>query len=234
MANSWRTGIIQEVNILTQEILKKIAPGARADVVAALLKQETALSEKYSIDTVLRMAHFLAQTAQESAGFTATQENLNYRVQALKATFGSRITAAQAARVGRNDATGQKANQAAIADIVYGGAWGAKNLGNTQSGDGSKFIGRGLIQITGRSNYIAAAKVIRKSLDDVIAYLETPDGAVESAAWFWNSHKLNDLADDKDIDQITKVITGGDIGLADRKNYLKRATAALPAGLAVA
>jgi putative chitinase len=213
--------------MLTREIVTQIAPGAKADVVAALLQQEPVLNGKYAINTALRMAHFLAQTGHESAGFTAIVENLNYRVQALTATFGSRITPDQAARYGRNDATGQKANQTEIANIVYGGPWGAKNLGNTQPGDGSKFLGRGLIQVTGRSNYTAAAAVIGKSLDDTVTYFATPDGAVESAAWFWTAHKLNDLADDDNIQQITRVINGGTAGLDDRQAYLARARAAL-------
>jgi putative chitinase len=213
--------------MLTQEILNQIAPRAKADVVAALLLEEPVLNDKYAIDTPLRMAHFLAQTGHESAGFTAIVENLNYRVQALTATFGSRITAEQAAQYGRNDATGQKANQTEIANIVYGGSWGARNLGNTQPGDGSKFLGRGLIQVTGRSNYTAAATVIGKSLDDTVTYFATPDGAVESAAWFWTAHKLNALADDDNIEQITRVINGGTAGLDDREAYLARAKAAL-------
>jgi putative chitinase len=213
--------------MLTQEILSKIAANAKADVVAALLHQEPVLNDKYAINTPLRMAHFLAQTGHESAGFTAIVENLNYRVQALTATFGSRITAAQAAQFGRDDATGQRANQTEIANIVYGGSWGARNLGNTQPGDGSKFLGRGLIQVTGRSNYTAAATIIVKSLDDTVTYFATPDGAVESAAWFWTAHKLNALADDNNIEQITRVINGGTAGLDDREAYLARAKAAL-------
>jgi putative chitinase len=214
--------------MLTQEILNKIAPDAKPDLVAALLEQEPVLNAKYAIDTPLRMAHFLAQTGHESGGFRTIVENLNYRVQALTATFGSRITAAQAAQYGRNDATGQKANQTAIADIVYGGAWGAKNLGNTQPGDGARFIGRGLIQITGRSNYTAASKVVDKALDETVTYFATPDGAVESAAWFWTARNLNALADDDDIVRITRAINGGTNGMDDRRAYLARAKAALP------
>lgn len=215
--------------MLTQEILNQIAPRAKPEVAAALLPQEPVLNQKYAINTPLRMAHFLAQTGHESAGFTAIVENLNYRVQALTATFGSRITAEQAARHGRNDASGQKANQAEIANVVYGGAWGVKNLGNTQPGDGSAFIGRGLIQVTGRANYTAAAAVIGKPLDEAVAYFTTPDGAVESAAWFWSARKLNALADADDVERITRVINGGTFGLAERRELLARAKAALAA-----
>lgn len=220
--------------MLTKEILNQIAPHAHADLVAALLDREPVLNEKYAINTPLRLAHFLAQTGHESGGFTTAVENLNYSVQALTATFGSRITAGQAAQYGRNDATGQKANQTEIANIVYGGTWGVKNLGNTQPGDGSEFIGRGLIQVTGRANYTAAAAVIGKTLGDTVSYFATPDGAVELAAWFWLAHKLNDPADDDDVETVTAAINPGMAGLDDRKAYLARAKAALGVAEAVA
>jgi putative chitinase len=88
-------------------------------------------------------------------------------------------------------------------------------------------MGRGLIQVTGRSNYTAAATVIGKSLDDTVPYFGTPDGAVETAAWFWSARGLNALADDDDIERITRVINGGTNGLPDRRAYLARAKAAL-------
>ena len=81
--------------------------------------------------------------------------------------------------------------------------------------------------MTGRSNYTAAATVIGRLLDDTVTYFATPDGAVKSAAWFWTAHKLNALADDDNIEQITRVINGGTSGLDDRRAYLARAKAAL-------
>jgi putative chitinase len=138
--------------------LQKLAPGGKPEILGAIAELAPVLAEKYGINTPLRMAHFLAQTAHESGEFKVVEENLNYKTTALTAMFGSRITAEQAGKVGRNDATGQKADQAAIANIIYGGAWGAKNLGNTEEGDGTKFKGRGVIQLTGRANYTAFAK----------------------------------------------------------------------------
>ena len=214
--------------MLSAPILKKIAPRGKPDLFDALINQEPTLVTKYGIDTPLRMSHFLAQTAHESGGFRTIVENLNYKVEALADVFGDRITDEQAEQFGRDDDTGQAANQAAIADIVYGGDWGEENLGNTEPGDGSKFLGRGLIQITGRSNYTRLADALGKSLDDTIAYLLTPAGAVESAAWFWKSHKLNERADRNDIEAVTKIINPALKGLTEREGFLTLARANLP------
>lgn len=173
------------------------------------------------------MAHFLAQTAHESSEFKVVEENLNYKTTVLTAMFGSRITAEQAGKVGRNDATGQKADQAAIANIIYGGVWGAKNLGNTKEGDGAKFKGRGVIQLTGRANYTAFAKAKGISIDEATEYLKTPQGAVESAAWFWGSRGLNALADSDDITAVTKKVNGGTLGIEHRTKLLNRAKSVL-------
>jgi putative chitinase len=106
----------------------------------------------YDITTPQRVAGFLSQIGHESGGLSSLQENLNYSVDAILKLFGRhRISEADARLYGRT-AT-QKANQKALADILYGGEFGRKNLGNTEPGDGSRFIGRGLKQLTGRSNY---------------------------------------------------------------------------------
>lgn len=184
---------------------------------------ETNLPE-YGITTQRRVAQWLAQVGHESGDLRRTEENLNYQVSALTKLFGRRITVADAARLGRNDATGQRANQEAIANIIYGGEWGRRNLGNTQPGDGWKFRGRGLIQVTGRSNYDACSWAL---YDEAILLeepeiLAEPDGAVRSACWFWNSRNLNDLADDQNTGAVTRVINGGTNGLADRQARYSR------------
>lgn len=180
---------------------------------------------RYQIDSVRRVAMFLAQTGHESGGYRSTKitENLNYRVSALTSMFGSRISAADAARYGRDDAKGQKADQEAIANIIYGGEWGRKNLGNTQPGDGWKFRGRGLIQLTGRSNYQSFADAMKMSLDAAIAFVETPKGACESAARFWKVNDINRMADVGDVVGSTKRINGGTTGLADREELYTEA-----------
>lgn len=93
---------------------------------------------------------------------------------------------------------------------------GRADLGNTQPGDGFLYRGRGLIQITGRANYQTAAAALGLPLIDSPELLEQPGNAAQSAAWFWNSHGLNDLADVGDFNTITKRINGGLNGLQDR------------------
>ena len=93
---------------------------------------------------------------------------------------------------------------------------GRKDLGNTQPGDGSKYRGRGFLQITGRTNYAAAGKALHLDLIDHPEILEDPEMVAVSAAWWWKSHGLNELADAGDFQRITRVINGGTNGLADR------------------
>ena len=213
--------------MVTIDQLKQLAPAGKPEILNAIAELADTLATQYGINTPLRMAHFLAQTGHESGDFKVVEENLNYKNTALTAMFGSRITADQANKVGRNDATGQKADQAAIANIIYGGAWGAKNLGNTEEGDGSKFKGRGVIQLTGRANYTNFAKAKGISVDEAAEYLKTPQGAVESAAWFWKSRGLNELADSDDIRAVTKKVNGGDLGLDHRSQLLAKAKSLL-------
>jgi putative chitinase len=95
--------------------------------------------------------------------------------------------------------------------------------GNEASGDGFKYRGRGLIQLTGKSNYTWFSDSIEESLDETIKFLETYEGAVQSACWFWESNNLNKWADAGDIKQMTKVINGGYIGLEDRIHHIEHA-----------
>lgn len=104
---------------------------------------------------------------------------------------------------------------------------GRKDLGNTQTGDGFKYRGRGLIQITGRANYSRAADALNEPLIEFPEILEQPDIAALSAAWFWNSHGLNALADANDFEKITRRINGGLNGFNDRLDLWKSAKAAL-------
>lgn len=177
------------------------------------------------------IAAFLSQVGHESGGLTTVVENLNYRVQALTALFGSRrISDEDAARYGRNDATGQKANQEAIANIIYGGDFGRKNLGNTEQGDGWKYRGRGLKQLTGRANYKACGESLGLNLIDDPDQLAQPVAAALSAAWFWASRRrlgIEDAAQSGDIRTVTKLINGGDFGLQQREALYANAMQAL-------
>ena len=182
----------------------------------------TTAMQSADIGTPRRMAHFIAQTGHESGGFSSVVEGLNYKVEALLSRFGRhRISEADARKYGRVDGK-QPANHEAIANCIYGGPWGAKNLGNTQPGDGWKFRGRSLIQVTGRANYAACGKALGLDLLNRPELLERPENAAKAAAWFWSSNGLNKLADNDNIEGITSKINGGKNGLADRiKRYEK-------------
>jgi putative chitinase len=164
---------------------------------------------RYEITTVERVAAFLAQCGHESADFTILQENLNYSAKGLSATWPKRfVSEAAAAPYNRNPEK--------IANKVY-----ADRMGNGPegSGDGWKYRGRGAIQLTGHDNYKAFATDVGLSIDDAIVYVESLDGAVESAAWFWWRNNLNQWVDKNDIVTLSKRINGGTLGLQERVDH---------------
>jgi putative chitinase len=161
--------------------------------------------EKYDISTPKRQAYFIGQCMHESGGFKQLKENLNYSARGLMATWPSRFP-------DMDTAEKFERNPEKIANKVYAG-----RMGNTEDGDGAKYIGRGLIQLTGKENYANCGNAIGVDLVANPDLLSTPKYAALSAGWFWNRKGLNALADADDIDTITKRINGGLIGLADRK-----------------
>jgi putative chitinase len=162
------------------------------------------------LTTRLRLIHFFAQVSHES-GFRPIEENLNYSVDGLKRTFSAaRISRAQCEALGR--APGRQADQQAIANAVYGGAWGATNLGNTQPGDGWRYRGRGLIQLTGRANYARTGAAYEADPDQVA----TPAGSVHCAIDYWRTRGLNPAADIDNVALVTRLINGGSLGLDER------------------
>jgi len=161
------------------------------------------------INTPARMAAFLAQTGHESGQFTKMKESMNYSVEGLLATFKrDRISKIDAERVGRTAV--RPALQADIGNLLYGGAWGKKKLGNTEPNDGIRFIARGPIGITGRANYEAAGKALGYDLVNHPEQLEQPGPGLMSSAWYWKTNKLNALADAGKITQIGGKINTGD------------------------
>jgi putative chitinase len=169
---------------------------------------------QWGIDTFREVASFLANINVESAGLTQLTESLNYSCAALIAKFSrERISVADANRYGRGN--GHAADQEALANILYGGAWGAKNLGNTQPGDGWRFKGYGPKEITGRANQTAFANAIGKPLDEIPDYVRTPDGGMMSAGWYWKSHDLDKEAATPGVTDDRRAINGGTFGLAD-------------------
>jgi putative chitinase len=173
---------------------------------------------KYEINTPNRIAGFFAQTCHESMNFSVLSENLSYRKETLEKLFSKYFS-----KAGRNAADYEKQPEK-IANFIY-----ANRLGNgdTASGDGFKFRGRGIVQLTGRDNITAFGKSVGMTPEQAIDYLQTKKGALESACWYWNSRKINIACDERDIVKMTKLVNGGTIGLDDRKKHYEQALAVL-------
>ena len=167
----------------------------------------------YDINTPQRVAAFLAQCAHESGGFRALKENLNYQAASLCRVFPKYFPNMEIAN--------QYAHQQEkIANRVYGNRMGN---GPEESGDGFRYCGRGLIQLTGKQNYTKFAESIDTPVEDIPEFLGTFEGAIQSACWFWETNNLNQYADSNDILTMTKRINGGTIGLEDRTKHYHHA-----------
>jgi putative chitinase len=179
--------------------------------------------EKYGINTTLRIAGFMSQCAHESSDFTALEENLNYSEKALNGVFSRYFG------TGKRNAKDYARKPEKIANYVYQDEFRSKQgaLGNTVAGDGWRFRGRGIKQLTGRTNYTAFAKSIGITAEEAAEYVATPKGALESACWFWATNKLEKYADADDNLGLTKKINGGTIGLDDRNKRYAAAKAIL-------
>jgi len=192
---------------LTQDQLKKIIP--KNQYVSYWYTALQQLLPQYEINTPDRIAAFLAQCAHESGNFVFIKENLNYKWASLRKVFPKYFP---------TDALAQQYEKQPekIANRVY-----ANRMGNgpEESGDGWRFCGRGLIQVTGRENYSWFAASLQISPEEASEYMETFEGAAQSACWFWESNNLNQWADKQDILTLTKRINGGTIGLEDRKKH---------------
>jgi putative chitinase len=176
---------------------------------------------KYDITTDQRIAGFISQCAHESMDFNAMSENLNYREETLNKVFPRYFGP------GKRNAAEYARNPEKIANYVYMDEFRTSKLGNVHPGDGWRFRGRGLKQLTGRDNYTRFAKDYDLTAEEAAVWVETKEGALASALWFWNTNKLNAIADTGNVAALTKKINGGDIGLADRQTRYARAMAAL-------
>jgi putative chitinase len=172
---------------------------------------------KYDINTPTRQACFIGQCAHESNNFKTLEENLNYSAEGLMRTWPSRFPTLDVAQQ-------YARNPEKIANKVYGGR---AQLGNTEDGDGWKFHGRGIIQLTGRSNYTVCGQALGRPFADTPELVLEPENACLSAGWFWNKKSLNSLADIGDIETMTRRINGGLIGLEDRKAKIAKALSIL-------
>jgi putative chitinase len=167
----------------------------------------------YDINTPQRVAAFMAQCGHESGNFKFLKENLKYRAASLVKVWPKYFP--------NMDIANQYAgNEEKIANRAYAGRMGN---GPEESGDGWRFCGRGLIQLTGRNNYQNFADSIETNINDIPAYLATFEGAVQSACWFWETNKLNQWADKGDMLTLTKRINGGTLGLDDRIKHYQHA-----------
>ena len=194
----------------TEDKLAKILKGNPRipDWFAALSK----MLPKYEINTIPRVAAFLSQTAHESMNFTALHENLNYKAASLKRVFPKYFPSMALAESYAH-------NPEKIANKVYGNRMGN---GAESTGDGFRYRGRGLIQLTGKNNYSALAESIGVPLVKLPEYLETCEGAVQSACWFWTQRHINAAADQPDQIAVTKLVNGGLIGFPERVELYKK------------
>lgn len=174
------------------------------------------LLPEYEINTPQRVAAFIAQCAHESGGFMVLKENLNYKAATLRKIFPKYFpTDAMAAEY-----AAKPNKQEAIANLVYANRMGN---GGPETGDGYRYCGRGLIQLTGKTNYTWFAASLGISVEEAAEYLQTFEGAAQSACWFWETNNLNRFADAGDIKGLTKAINGGFIGLEDRIKHYEHA-----------
>jgi putative chitinase len=204
---------------LTLDQLKQIVPGN--PYIDHWYEALCEVLPDYDINTPQRIAAFLAQCAHESGGFKAIKENLNYRPPTLVTLFKKYFdlpTATQYCSLPNK--------QEAIANRIY-----ANRMGNgpEESGDGYRYCGRGLIQLTGKDNYTRYAQSTDQTVEEASEHLTTFEGCVQSAAWFWEANNLNQYADSGDILTMTKRINGGTIGLEDRIKHYNHACQVLGA-----
>lgn len=168
----------------------------------------------WDINTIERVAGFIAQCGHESRNFTVLSENMNYSASRLNVIFPKYFV-----RAGR-DAQAYHRQPERIANIVY-----ANRLGNgdSASGDGWRFRGGGLIQLTGRHNYTEFGKSVKMSAEQAVDYVRTKKGALDSACWFWDTNNINTYCDRQDIRGMTRRINGGTNGLEERNHMWIRA-----------
>lgn len=208
---------------LSLPLLAQLAPNARSSYREGAANAQPVLDRHGITQNKLRLAHFLAQILHESGALTLQQENLNYSAPRLSVVWPSRFQPR-----GPLDPAAYANNPEKLANEVYGG-----RMGNTRPGDGFRYRGRGLMQLTGRSSYQEATRMLRRLSPDAPDFEAEPD-LVFSAAWAlpiaaaeWESKGCNPLADEDQITKVTQRINGGQIGIAARRDWLLRVKALL-------
>jgi putative chitinase len=211
---------VASMSINAVEAVKRIAPGARDNYLEAIRKGEP-LFQKHGITTPLRMTHFLAQALHETGGFTILRENMNYSQARLVEIFGvnhhsAAVTAYEAAQLA--------GNPEAIAERVYGlgNPRKARELGNTQQGDGFRYRGNGFLQMTGRGNHQRMGSACGIDFEGNPDLAIAPEHALKPALHEWTEGDLNSFADKNDIRTITLRINGGLNGLSGREAWFDK------------
>lgn len=204
---------------VTLDLLKQICPKTKSTVLQKYVEPLNVIGKHFGLfENPKRISAFLAQVAHESGGFNHTLESLHYSsAKRLMEVYPKYFKTVETTK-------GYLGNSEKVANKVYANRM---DNGPESSGDGFKYRGRGLIQLTGKHNYTQFAKSINRFMDESIAYLETPEGAVTSAGWFWDTNKLNIYADKEDFVNLTRRINGGTNGLQDRLHHYEIAKKAL-------
>jgi putative chitinase len=200
----------------TQDQLAQIIPNARFGV-PVWYEQLNSLLPIFDITGLKRTSAFLAQSAYESGGYAKLSEDLNYKATTLMRLWPKRFPTLEIANRYVGDPE-------ALANFVYASRMGN---GDPATGDGYRYRGRGLFQLTGKDNYSKFAKYANIPVEEAPAYLETARGALHSALWFWDIHDLNSLADAGDMEGITQRVNGGQNGITDRIHLYNKITGIL-------
>ena len=196
--------------ILTLDQLKQMVKNPYIEHWHRALDQ---LLPEYDINTPQRICHFVAQCAHESGSFRFIEENLNYRAESLMRTWPRHFPTMDIAKQ-------YERKPERIANRAYSSRMGN---GDEASGDGWRYRGRGLIQLTGKDNYTFFAGSLGIAVEEAADYLATFEGAAQSACFFWEQNKLNRFADANDTKGLTKAINGGTLGLEDRIKHTEHA-----------
>ena len=221
---------------MTPKVEHIVAAGVKEATAHKWVEAVAAACQEFNIDTPQRIAGFLSQCAHESGGFERLQENLNYSADGMAGIWPKRFAVLgpdgkPVKKDGKNQpnkfALALHRKPEMIANVVYSGRMGN---GPTESGEGWKYRGRGLKQLTGKTNHSNCSKGLGVDLVDNPDLLLEPIYAARSAAWFWSTNKCNVFADAEDIEGLTRRINGGLIGIDDRKKRYASAVRSFSAG----
>ncbi len=196
--------------MLASNQMKDIIPNVNWNIAKSYLPFVDTVLPQYGIDTTLRKVHFMAQVAHESGGLKFNEENLNYSAKALRLMFRKYFPSIEMAEQYHRQPE-------KIANRIYGNRMGN---GDEQSGEGWKYRGRGLIQLTGKENYTRFSKDNNIDAVNNPELLLQPKWALTSACWYWKKRKINRFADEDDIFMVTKKVNGGKHGIMNRQQYL--------------